>query len=102
MSIKKQYLKTDGSCKVTFKMASPEDNIQSVKVLGDFNGWDQGAASMKKLKNGDFSLVQKLEPGREYQFRYFVNDSYWENEPEADKHVHNNIHEGEYNSVILL
>lgn len=57
---------------------------------------------MNKLKSGDFTQALKLETGREYQFRYLVNDHYWANEPEADKQLHNGINEGENNSVIVL
>lgn len=57
---------------------------------------------MKKLKNGEFSQTINLESGKSYQFRYMLNDSVWENEPECDNFVPNGIEAGEFNSLILL
>lgn len=103
MSIKKQYLKKEPVCKVTFKFANGHGmDAQSVKILGEFNGWDQSAEPMNHLKGGEFSQTLKLEQGREYQFRYLVNDVFWENEPEADKLVPNGIDRDDYNSVVVL
>ena len=38
MAIKKQYLKTKQTCKVTFTVSAKEAN--KVSVLGDFNQWN--------------------------------------------------------------
>ena len=103
MSIKKQYLKKEPVCKVTFRIANNnEKNVEKVKIIGDFNNWDQECEPMKKLKNGEFSQTLKLEKGKEYQFRYLINGSIWENEPAADKFVSNGVVAGESNSVLVL
>ena len=103
MSIKKQYLKKAPVCKVTFKFANGHGaNAESVKIVGEFNNWDQSIEPMSKLKSGEFSQTLKLEPGKEYQFRYLVDDIHWENEPEADKLVLNGIDRDDYNSVVVL
>ena len=100
MSIKKQYLKKDGVCKTTFGLKDVGQKIESVRILGDFNNWDRNCEPMKKLKNGEFSQVINLESGKSYQFRYLINDSVWEDEPESDRFVPNGIESGEYNSLI--
>ncbi len=49
--IKKQYLKSGLTCKVSFKLpkeVAPE--AHSVTVVGDFNNWDNEATPMKRLK----------------------------------------------------
>ena len=87
--IKKQFLKTKPVCKATFTFpveAAPEAN--SVQIVGDFNEWDQdNAVKMKKQKNGIFKAIVELESGKEYQFRYLIDGSEWENDWEADKYV---------------
>jgi 1,4-alpha-glucan branching enzyme len=103
MSIKKQYLKKEPVCKVTFRIANGNvQNGNTIKVLGEFNEWNQEIEPMNKLKSGEFTQTIKLEAGREYQFRYLINDIFWDNEPEADKLVQNGLGTGEYNSVLVL
>lgn len=103
MSIKKQYLKSEPVCKLTFKVTKEQaQDAETVKILGDFNGWNKDVEPMSKLKSGDFSQILKLETGNEYQFRYLINDLVWANEDEADKTVPNGVAEGEFNSVLTL
>jgi 1,4-alpha-glucan branching enzyme len=103
MSIKKQYLKSKPECKLTFRVTKEvAQNADSVKIVGDFNEWNKDTEPMNKLKNGDFTQALNLETGKEYQFKYLINDTTWENETEADKMAPNGIVEGEFNSVIDL
>jgi len=103
MSIKKQYLKSKPVCKLSFRVTKEEaQGADTVKIVGEFNEWDKDAKPMKKLKSGDFTQTLNLETGKEYQFKYLVNDTTWTNESEADKMVPNGIVEGEFNSVIDL
>ena len=100
--IKKEYLKSKKICKVTFRLpriAAPD--ASSVFIVGDFNEWNIYANPMKKLKKGDFTVTLNLEPGREYQFRYLIDGSTWENDWNADKYVKSPFGDSE-NSVIIL
>ena len=54
---------------------------------------------MKKLKDGSFSATINLKPGREYQFRYYLDNKVWENTWEADYYVPNGLSKEE-NSVV--
>ncbi len=88
VGIKKEFLKTKNACRVTFrlpKIAAPD--AKSVCVVGDFNNWDIHANPMKKLEDEDYAVTLDLEPGREYQFRYLIDESKWENDWNADKYV---------------
>lgn len=68
MSLKKQYLKSKPVCKVTFKLSKEEaKSAGSVRLVGDFNGWDTQSAPMKKLKNGGFTSTLDLEKDKAYQ-----------------------------------
>jgi 1,4-alpha-glucan branching enzyme len=102
MSIKKQYLKSKPVCKVTFRI--PEELGSSAKtahVVGEFNQWDLFSIPMKKLKNGAFTTTLDLEQGREYQFRYLLDEKDWENDADADSFVPTPFGNSE-NSVIVL
>jgi 1,4-alpha-glucan branching enzyme len=102
MSIKKQYLKSKPMCKVTFRI--PEEAANSAKkanIVGDFNNWNLKSSSMKKLKNGSFTATINLEPGKEYQFRYLLDATNWENDSDADKYVPTPFGDSD-NSVIVI
>ena len=102
MSIKKKYLKSKPVCKVSFEV--PKEAAKEAKkvvLVGEFNQWNTKAATMKKLKNGSFTAVLDLEPGREYQFRYLIDDSAWENDWDADRYVRTDFGDCE-NSVVVV
>lgn len=103
MSIKKQYLQKEPICKVTFRFVkNPGQHVNTIKILGDFNNWNTESKPMCKLKTGEFTQTLKLNPDREYQFRYLINDIFWDNELEADKFVPNGFAAEDYNSVLVL
>jgi 1,4-alpha-glucan branching enzyme len=100
--MKKQYLKGRNVCKVTFRLpraAAPDAN--NVSVVGDFNNWSIYAHPMKKLKSGDFTSTLELEPGKEYQFRYLIDESKWENDWNADKYMKSPFGDSD-NSVVTV
>ncbi|MCC2615378.1 isoamylase early set domain-containing protein [Aestuariibacter halophilus] len=102
MSVKKQYLKSRPVCKVTFKLSAQEaQQADSVKLVGDFNDWNSNTAPMKKLKNGAFTSTVELPKDNEYQFRYLLNDSAWENDWSADDYVPSGVG-NEDNSLIRV
>ncbi len=98
----KEYLKAKNGCKVTFRLpriAAPD--AKRVCIVGDFNNWSIHAHPMTKLKNGDYSITIELRPGREYQFRYLVDESRWENDWHADKYVRSPYGDSD-NSVVIV
>lgn len=101
MSLKKQYSKTKPVCKVTFKVAKEiAPSSKKINLAGDFNNWDLESIPMKESKTGDFSASVELEKGKEYQFRYLLDNAVWLNEEQADKHIPNAF-QGE-NSVVII
>lgn len=102
MSIKKQYLKDNGVCKITFMLNEKAKSIENVRITGDFNNWDRSGEPMKRLKSGGFTQTMDLDAGKSYQFRYLINDSVWANEPESDELVPNGFGPGQFNSLIVL
>ena len=102
MSLKKQYLKTKERCKVTFRLpraAAPE--AKTVHIVGEFNDWSTVRTPMKRLKSGEFKVVMDLPPGRDYQFRYLIDQTLWENDWEADRYVKSDFGDCE-NSVVVV
>lgn len=103
MSIKKQFLKNKTECKVTFKFEGQENlKPETVKVVGDFNNWDEDTTPMKALKGGVFTHTINLESDKQYQFRYLVNDCEWYNDEEADDYANAGLGNQEHNSILKL
>jgi 1,4-alpha-glucan branching enzyme len=99
--IRKQYLKLNGSCKVTFRL--PKEAAQgarSVTIAGDFNNWDATNTQLKRLKNGEFKLIMELPRNKEYRFKYLIDSKHWENDWHADKYVPNSY--GSDDSVVVV
>ena len=102
MSIKKQYLKTKPVCKVTFRISEEVGkSAEAAHVVGEFNNWDSFSTPRKKLKKGAFTATVNLEKGREYQFRYLLDNGNWQNDQDADKFVPTPFGDSE-NCVIAL
>jgi 1,4-alpha-glucan branching enzyme len=100
--LKKRYVKSRQVAKVTFEFAKdewPEDiRVESVFLVGDFNGWDISATPMSRGGGSAFRATMELEPGRVYQFRYLINGEQWYNEWHADRYVPNPF--GSQNCVV--
>ena len=102
MSVKKKFLKTKPVCKVTLRLTKEQArSAETVHIAGDFNDWNPDVTPMKSLKNGGFTATIDLETGKEYQFRYLINNSDWENDWDADKYIPSAYGNCE-NSVIMV
>ncbi|MFA6431562.1 MAG: isoamylase early set domain-containing protein [Candidatus Margulisiibacteriota bacterium] len=71
-----------GNKKVKFSIVAPQ-NTKEVRLCGAFTNWEQGAIVMKKGRSGEWAAQVNLEPG-EYEYKFKV-DSFWYNDPTADK-----------------
>ncbi|MBK9213096.1 MAG: isoamylase early set domain-containing protein [Saprospiraceae bacterium] len=101
MAIDKKLNKTKSQYKVTFELKNELPmTAESVAVCGDFNAWDKSALILKKQKDGSFKGAIELPAGKEFQFRYLINNEIWTNEVDADGLVYNGI--VDYNSIIKL
>jgi hypothetical protein len=56
---------------------------------------------MQRLKSGEFKGVVALAPGRDYQFRYLIDQTVWENDWQADRYVKSDYGDCE-NSVVTV
>lgn len=99
--IKKQYLKAKDLCQVTFCLpGEAATGAECVTIVGDFNDWNLNAHPMEKLETGDFTLTMLLPIGRDYRFRYLIDNTKWENDWAADRYEPN-MH-AEEDSVVII
>ena len=89
MALKKSYSKDKKTCNVTFTVTpDAAQGAKTVTIAGDFNSWSSTETPLKKsAKDGSFSVKIALEAGKEYQFRYLLDGSSWENDWAADKYI---------------
>ena len=101
MSLKKEYLKSKPLCRVTFVLpAKLTENTSQANLVGEFNDWNKQTTPMKRIK-GIFSVTIMLEKGREYLFRYLLDEDRWENDPAADKYLPSPMGNNQ-NSVVVV
>jgi hypothetical protein len=99
--IKKEFIKSKNVCRVTFNLprdAAPD--AKSVYIVGDFNNWDIHADPITIRENEDYTISLDLEQGRQYEFRYLIDESKWENDWNADKYVKSPYEDCD-NSVVI-
>ena len=99
--LKKSYSKAKPVCKVTFTL--PLEAVKGgkeVRLLGDFNEWSWEKGYMMKAGKAEFTTEVELPAGKEYQFRYLIDNHLWENDWNADNYVA--TPSGVYNSVLSL
>ncbi|MBN2012137.1 isoamylase early set domain-containing protein [candidate division KSB1 bacterium] len=102
MALKKRYMKSSKTCKVTFDIPKElTENAKKVTVVGEFNNWDTKATPLRKLKDKVYKVTLDLEVGKEYQFRYLIDGKNWVNDWYADKYVSSPVGNCE-NSVVVL
>jgi 1,4-alpha-glucan branching enzyme len=100
--MKKRYMKTKPVCKVTFEL--PKNAVKSarkVNIVGEFNKWSTDSTPMKRRKDGSFAITLDLKRDNDYEFRYLIDGSQWENDWKADQYVPNPYGDSE-NSVVVV
>lgn len=80
--------------KTTFQIEIPD--ARSVRLVGEFNNWNDKATPMKRGGKGLWKADLSLPAGR-YQFRYFVDETRWVND-DAAASVPNQF--GSFNSMV--
>lgn len=97
--LKKTKLKGGQYCRVTFSIVG-ENEVRDVRLMGEFNEWNDGANPLKRRKDGQFSTSLTLPAGRDYRFRYLLNGEVWRNDESADDYLPNPF--GTEDSVVRL
>ncbi len=78
-----------GKVKVTFVLPEDHPHAANTSVVGDFNGWDPEANPLRRRSNQTYSTSVTLDKDGCYRFRYRAAGDIWFNEPDADRHEHN-------------
>ncbi len=90
------------TCEVTFSLSMESAALaKTVHIVGEFNNWNIYATPMKRLNNGTFAASIDLKRNKEYQFRYLIDFTQWENDSDADKYVQTSYGDCE-NSVVVV
>ena len=75
------------SVRVTFELPA-EAVTNSAAVAGTFNEWDVTKHPMKfNKKKGVWAASISFKPGETVEFRYFIDESEWHNEEQADSYA---------------
>jgi len=93
--LKKRAFKTKEEVEITFEHVSEPDN--QVDLVAEFTDWQPIKMSYSK-KYKVFRTAYKLPKGKDFQFRYLVNNQDWQNDHAADNYLHNGF--GTDNSVV--
>jgi 1,4-alpha-glucan branching enzyme len=101
MSVERKVLKAKSVCKVKFSLSGDQyKSVSSILLVGDFNHWQVGETPLKKNKTGTWSVTLDIPTGKSCQFRYLIDGTTWENDPEADRYTPSGL--GSENSVLDL
>ena len=74
---------------------------ETVHLVGEFNNWSRTSHPMIWDRQEEvWSIALVLQKGCEYQFRYLVNGTEWQNDWDADRYEPNSF--GGDNSVVVL
>lgn len=100
MSLKKTFSADGKTCTVTFSVnPTAAAGANKINLVGEFNNWDKEASPMKKSADGSFSVKEKLEVNKQYQFRYLLDGNTWINDWKADTYVRSELANDD-NSVV--
>ena len=96
--MKKTFSKTNLECKVTFQIpAEVIGDAKKASIAGEFNNWDIDANPLKIIK-GVASGSITLPIVQEFQYKFIIDESRWENDAEADRYISNEF--GDANSIV--
>ena len=97
LKMKKEFNESRNTCHVTFTL---NHEANSVAILGDFSEWNP--ISLANLGNNTFEVILEIPVGRDYHFRYLINNNYWENDHAADAYDISPMYGHIENSILSL
>ena len=83
--IRKELLPVEDRVLVTFEIPSSVW-AETINLVGDINQWDRGSLPFRRDRSGTWLAEVELERGREYRFRYLIDNDYWGYDWHADGH----------------
>jgi predicted flap endonuclease-1-like 5' DNA nuclease len=76
------------------------EGVSIVSVVGDFTEWNP--VMLKAKKDGSFEIELEVPNGRDYHFRYQINNHHWQNDFAADRYETSPMYPHIENSVLSL
>ena len=95
--MKKKFNDSKNTCHVTFSL---NHEANSVAIVGDFSEWHP--VELSHVEDNNFEVILEIPVGRDYHFRYLVNNDYWENDHAADAYSVSPMYPHIENSVLML
>ena len=93
--LSKKFFKTKKEADVTFEFnVSKADKVQ---LVAEFNDWQPMDMRYSK-KDKVYRAKVRLPQGKQFHFRYLIDDEFWENDHQADAYIANSF--GSDNSVV--
>ena len=90
----------NGLTEVQFSLRAGTEQLSTVAVVGDFNGWNPEKHLLQdENKDGIWTATLRLEPGR-YEYMFILDGQKWVPDPEAYRYVRDGF--GNKNAVIEI
>ena len=97
--LKKKAIKRLNKTSVVFEIAGFEE-ADSICLVGAFNDWELNKHNLKQRKDGRWATTLRLDNDNRYEYRFVVDGTEWQTDPDADELVPNEF--GGFNSVVAL
>jgi 1,4-alpha-glucan branching enzyme len=96
--IRKRHSTNTNKVIVTFEIP---DSVwaERINLVGDFNDWDRDNLPFRRTRGGNWKIEVEIDQGREYHFRYLLDDVHWRYDWHADNHASNP--QGGYDSIVV-
>lgn len=99
--MKKTIIAEKNTTKVVFSMPKEAlEGVSIVSIVGDFTEWNP--VMLKAKKDGSFEIELEVPNGRDYHFRYQINNHHWQNDFAADRYETSPMYPHIENSVLSL
>jgi predicted flap endonuclease-1-like 5' DNA nuclease len=99
--MKKTIIAEKNSTKVVFSLPKEAlEGVSIVSIVGDFTEWNP--VMLKAKKDGSFEIELEVPNGRDYHFRYQINNHHWQNDYAADRYETSPMYPHIENSVLSL
>ncbi|MEY4541382.1 MAG: hypothetical protein RLZZ306_3139 [Bacteroidota bacterium] len=99
--MKKTINPEKNTTKVVFSLPKEAlEGVNIVSIVGDFTEWNP--VMLKAKKDGSFEVELEVPNGRDYHFRYQINNHHWQNDYAADRYETSPMYPHIENSVLSL
>ncbi len=95
----KQNIEYNEFINAKFLLSLPENHIEDVSVVGDFNGWNTKSFKLNYKGNGIWEGTFPIKSGK-YEYMFVINGEKWIPDPKAREYKEDGF--GGKNSLLVL